>query len=473
MTFPPRPRAWACRVWLPGSLTPRGVPLDLAAAPAPAFLRLREVLGLPGGRRPRDLWLRIGEGRPHTRCPESVPQVPCQAGQGHCFATSVCRHVGQHSALTAGPLPRQAPTLVVALVFVVGAPALLPGPPWAPRAAVGSAVQAVRLHRSSVVLPLGRGLPPRAAARVGFPGPRAVGRPPGRQCVPGPGQGPGRGLGDREMTALPAAPAARLVGRGAAGAPVRRASWPVGPPCRTLPDPGGLGPFWGRGVWGCTVSEGRAAVVSVGVAVCACVGGASGGVYAGSAAGRSGVPWCGRGSGWACVAAAWLAAGHGPCAGATGGVRGCGLLVGLGAGSLCGCALPKGCSGWVPTAPVFVGLGMAPLPAGDARCPRIPVAVWCCVGCRCPACLDARSCRGLCAVPALDGAGSPVVRVLSVARCWCGAATGVGGAEVDGLGEVEDVAADVRARTFVALVAVVVRDRGGRVVMVAVGRRGE
>ena len=34
-------------------------------------------------------------------------------------------------------------------------------------------------------------------------------------------------------------------------------------------------------------------VVSVGVAVCACVGGPSGGAYAGPAAGRSGVPWCG------------------------------------------------------------------------------------------------------------------------------------------------------------------------------------
>ena len=50
------------------------------------------------------------------------------------------------------------------------------------------------------------------------------------------------------MTALPPAPAARLLGRGAAGALVRRASRPVGPPCRTLPEPGGLGPRRGRGV---------------------------------------------------------------------------------------------------------------------------------------------------------------------------------------------------------------------------------
>ena len=51
--------------------------------------------------------------------------------------------------------------------------------------------------------------------------------------------------------------------------------------------------------------------------------------------------------------------------------------------------------------------------------------------------------------------------------------SGVGGAEVDGLGDVEDVAADVRARTSVALVAVVARDRGSRLVMVAVVPRWE
>ena len=135
--------------------------------------------------------------------------------------------------------------------------------------------------------------------------------------------------------------------------------------------------------------------------------------------------------------------------------------------------VPLGCSGWVPLAPVFVGPGRAPLPAGDARCPRFPVAVWCCVGCRCAARLDARSCLRLCAVPALDGAGSPVVCVASVACCSCGAATGAGGAKVDGLGDVEDVAADLRACTFVALVAVVAWDHGGRVVMVAVVLRGE
>ena len=153
-----------------------------------------------------------------------------------------------------------------------------------------------------------------------------------------------------------------------------------------------------------------------------------------------------------------------------GGIRGCGLPVGLGAGSLCRCVVPGGCSGCVPTAPVFVGLGMAPLPAGDARCPWVLVAVWCCGGCRCAARLDARFCRGLCGVPALDGAGALVVGVASVERCWCGVAMGVGGAEVDGPGDLEDVAADLRAHIFVALVAVVAPDRGRGVVMVAVHR---
>ena len=76
-------------------------------------------------------------------------------------------------------------------------------------------------------------------------------------------------------------------------------------------------------------------------------------------------------------------------------------------------------------------------------------------------------------MPALDGAGSPVVRVASAACCWCGSAAGVGGAEVDGSGGVEDVAADVRARTFVALVAAVARDQGGGLVMGAVVPQGE
>ena len=165
----------------------------------------------------------------------------------------------------------------------------------------------------------------------------------------------------------------------------------------------------------------------VGVAVCVRVGRLSVGVYVGSAAGWSGSPWCGRGSGWACVVAAWLAAGRGLCAGTTGGVRGCGLPVGLGDGTLCWCAVPGGCPGGVPTAPVFVGPGRAPLLAGDARCPWLPVATWCCVGCRCAARLDARSCQGLCGVPALDGAGPPVVRVASAACYWCGSAAGVGG----------------------------------------------
>ena len=49
--------------------------------------------------------------------------------------------------------------------------------------------------------------------------------------------------------------------------------------------------------------------------------------------------------------------------------------MGLGVGSLCGCAVPLGSSGPVPTAPVFVGLGMAPLPAGDAG---VPASLWPC-----------------------------------------------------------------------------------------------
>ena len=223
----------------------------------PACSCRRDVLGSPGRRRPCNLWLMVGGGRP--RCPALVLQVPRQAGQRstpHRLHVPLCP-LGRHSALLAGPLPCQVPLLVLALVSVAGAPTFLPRPPWAPSAAVGLAVQAARLHRSSVALPLGRGPLPRAAARVGFPGPRAVGCPPGLWCVPGPGQGPGRGLGDWEMTALLAAPSAWLVGRGAAGAPVRRVSWLVGPPRRTLPEPGGSGPRWGRGCGGARCRRAR------------------------------------------------------------------------------------------------------------------------------------------------------------------------------------------------------------------------
>ena len=147
---------------------------------------------------------------------------------------------------------------------------------------------------------------------------------------------------------------------------------------------------------------------------------------------------------------------------------------------MCGCAVPGGCSGRLPTAPVFVGLGTAPLPAGDTRCPWIPVATWCCDGCRCAVRLDAHCYCGLCGVPALDGAGASVVRVASAVCFSFGVATGAWGAEVDGPEDVEAVRLcgaptpdGARARTFVALVAVVARNRGSGLVMVAVLREEE
>ena len=67
-----------------------------------------------------------------------------------------------------------------------------------------------------------------------------------------------------------------------------------------------------------------------------------------------------------------------------------------------------------------------------------------------------------------------VVRVTSAARCWCGVAMAVGGAEVDGLEDAEDFAANsARARTFVALLSVLARDQGGGLVTVAVLREEE
>ena len=224
-----------------------------------------------------------------------------------CFRVPLSA-AGRHSALTTGPLPRQAPSFVLALVSVVGAPAFLPRPRWTPRAAVGSAVQAVRLHCLSVAVPLRRGLP---LGRAGS----------------GPGPGPGAGRSREDGSAGRAGgPVGGAWCRSVAGLSRVMASRP---PVPDVAGAWGVRPSVGPGTWGCMVPEGRAAVVSVGVAVCACVGGPSGGVCAGSTAGRSGVPWCGRGSRWSCVAPAWLAAGRGPCAGAADGVRGCRLPVGL------------------------------------------------------------------------------------------------------------------------------------------------
>ena len=223
-------------------------------------------------------------------------------------------------------------------------------------------------------------------------------------------------------------------------------------------------------------------VVSVGVEAGACAGGPSGGAYGGPSVGRSGVPWRGRGSGWGCVAAARLACGWRPCVDASGGVWGCGagLAVEPGAGSMRGCAVPGGCSGRQPTAHVFLGLGTAPLQAGDARRPWIPVAAWCSGWCRCAARLDARSCRGLCGALVLDGAGTSVVRVASAACCRSGEVMGAWGAEVDRPEDVEAVGPcgastpdGARARTLVAPVGTVALDRGGRVVMLAVLREEE
>ena len=123
-----------------------------------------------------------------------------------------------------------------------------------------------------------------------FPGPAGCGAP-ARAVVragSGPGLGPGAGRPGDDGSAGRAG--------GPAGGAWRR--WGAGPSHvmagrSRVPDVArawGVRPSVGPGVWGCPMPEGRAAVVSVGVAVCACVGGPSGGVRTGSPAGRSGVP---------------------------------------------------------------------------------------------------------------------------------------------------------------------------------------
>ena len=132
--------------------------------------------------------------------------------------------------------------------------------------------------------------------RARLPGPAGCGAPAGAVVRAGSGPGPGPGAG-RPGDDGSAGRAGGLVGgawrcRGAGPSRVLAGR----PPVPDVAGAWGVRPSLRPGVWGCTVPKGRAAVVSAGVAVCACVGGPSGGVCAGSAAGRSGVPWCGRGS---------------------------------------------------------------------------------------------------------------------------------------------------------------------------------
>ena len=229
---------------------------------------------------------------------------------------------------------------------------------------------------------------------------------------------------------------------------------------------------WGRMVP--RVRSGRALVASAEVAVRVCVGGPSDGVCVGPAVGQTGGLWCGWGSRLACVGAASRL----PRVDASVGVRGCGpgSPAGPGPCPVCRRMLPSCCSGRVLAGAVLVWLGMVPLPAGDAWGSRMAVAAWCCGWCRCAARLIAHSCRELCGVSAPDGARRSVVHLAPVVCGRGGEWTVALGVRVDGLEDLEVVGLcgapvpdGARARTFVALVAAVVRARAW-VGMVAVLR---
>ena len=140
----------------------------------------------------------------------------------------------------------------------------------------------------------------------------------------------------------------------------------------------------------------RALVASVGVAVPVCMGGLWDGVCVGLAVGRTGGLCSGWGSSPSCVGAA----GRSLREDASGSVWGCGpeLPAGPGPGPVCGRMVPGGYSRRALVVAVFLWLGMFPLP--------VAVAAWCCGRYRCAARLAASSCRGLCGVPAPDGAGA-------------------------------------------------------------------
>ena len=168
-----------------------------------------------------------------------------------------------------------------------------------------------------------------AAVLAGRAAPRAwasdTGGGPGR--LPGPadreasarmvvcaGSGPGSGSGaerpgDDGSAGRTAGPAGRAWCCWDAGSACAVAGRSPGAAVLDVAGAWGFRPSVGLWAPGCTVSEGRVLVVSVRAAARVCVGGSSGGAYAGPSIGRSGVQWRGRGSGWACVAAARLAAG--------------------------------------------------------------------------------------------------------------------------------------------------------------------
>ena len=168
------------------------------------------------------------------------------------------------------------------------------------------------LHRPPVTPALGRGLLTRAAARVALPG--SADREASAGMVVRAGSGPGSGSGagrpgDDGFVGLTACPGGGAWCRWDASLACAVAGRSPGAVVLDVARAWGFGPSVGLWAWGCTASEGRVVVVSVGVAARLCVRGSLGGAFAGPAVGWSGVPRRGRGSGWACVAAARLAAG--------------------------------------------------------------------------------------------------------------------------------------------------------------------
>ena len=149
-------------------------------------------------------------------------------------------------------------------------------------------------------------------SRGRLPGPADCGSSAGTLVRAGSGSGSGLGAGrsgDDGSAGRTVGPARGAWCRWDAGSACIVAGRSPGAAVLDVAGTWGSGPSVESWAWGRTVSEGWVVAMSVRVAACACVGGSSGGTYAGPAVGRSGVPWRGWGSGWACVAAAWLAAG--------------------------------------------------------------------------------------------------------------------------------------------------------------------
>ena len=283
MTFPCRPRAGSCGVWLPGSLMSRGFQRGSRGGASPGVFasacRARFARGAAPARPVAD-----GGWRPSSHSVSGIGPSGSVSGWPAVNASPLpCAAMSGGSAccIAGWSAPPPGSSIGVGVEVFCGGPCIFFAPTvGSPRCGgVGSAGGSASLF---VGCAPSRAWPSDTGGGSGrLPGPAGCGAP-ARGWVragSGPGPGPGAGRpGDDGSAGLAVGP----VG----GAWCR---WGAGPACvvggrsSVLDVAGAWGSRSSVGSWagGRTVWEGQAVEVSVGVAACACVRGSSGGAYLG------------------------------------------------------------------------------------------------------------------------------------------------------------------------------------------------